>query len=156
MARRLRALKARARRAGIPAIYINDNFGKWRSDFRTLVAHCVKDNVPGRDVARLLKPTRDDYFVLKPKHSAFYLTTLDLLLTSLGVRTVILTGIAGNNCVLFSANDAYMRDLKLVVPADCVASNTHEENAYALKQMQTVLKADVRPSIELTFASSRG
>src|SRR5205085_2922207 len=118
MARRLRALKARARRAGVPAIYINDNFGKWRSDFRTLVAHCVKDNVPGRAVARLLKPGRDDYFVLKPKHSAFYRTTLDLLLASLKVRTVILTGIAGNNCVLFSANDAYMRDLKLVVPAD--------------------------------------
>ena len=156
MARRLRALKARARRAGIPGIYINDNFGKWRSDFRTLVAHCVKDNVPGRDVARLLKPTRDDYFVLKPKHSAFYRTTLDLLLASLKVRTVILTGIAGNNCVLFSANDAYMRDLKLVVPADCIASNTPEENEYALKQMRTVLKADVRPSTELTFGSTRG
>jgi nicotinamidase-related amidase len=151
MARRLRALKARARRAGIPAIYINDNFGKWRSDFRTLVAHCVRDNVPGRPVARLLKPKRDDYFVLKPKHSAFYLTTLDLLLSSLNIRTVVLTGIAGNNCVLFSANDAYMRDLRLVVPADCIVSNTAEENAYALKQMRTVLKADVRLSRELTF-----
>jgi nicotinamidase-related amidase len=153
MARRLRALKQRARRAGVPAIYINDNFGKWRSDFRTLVAHCISDNVPGRPVARLLKPGREDYFVLKPKHSAFYLTTLDLLLRSLDVRTVILTGIAGNNCVLFSANDAYMRDLKLVVPADCIVSNTAEENEYALKQMHTVLKADVRPSRELKFAS---
>ena len=151
MARRLRALKSRARRAGIPAIYINDNFGKWRSDFRTLVAHCVKDNVPGRAVARLLKPRRDDYFVLKPKHSAFYRTTLDLLLNSLKVRTVILTGIAGNNCVLFSANDAYMRDLHLVVPADCIVSNTVEENEYALRQMRTVLKADVRPSTKLRF-----
>lgn len=153
MARRLRALKARARKAGIPAIYINDNFGQWRSDFRTLVAHCVRDRVPGRDVARLLKPMRDDYFVLKPKHSAFYLTSLDLLLGSLAVRTVILTGIAGNNCVLFSANDAYMRDLKLVVPADCIVSNTPQENEYALKQMRTVLKADVRPSTALTFAA---
>lgn len=156
MARRLRTLKARARRSGIPAIYINDNFGKWRSDFRTLVAHCVKDNVPGREVARLLKPKRDDYFVLKPKHSAFYLTTLDLLLESLKVRTVILTGIAGNNCVLFSANDAYMRDFKLVVPADCIASNTADESEYALKQMRTVLKADVRPSTALDFARKRG
>jgi nicotinamidase-related amidase len=151
MARRVRALKARARRAEIPAIYINDNFGKWRSDFRTLVAHCVRDNVPGRPVAKLLKPKHDDYFVLKPKHSAFYLTSLDLLLRSLDVRTVILTGIAGNNCVLFSANDAYMRDLRLVVPPDCIVSNTAEENEYALKQMQTILKADVRPSAELTF-----
>src|SRR3954471_2438320 len=152
MARRLRALKARARRAGIPAIYINDNFGKWRSDFRTLVAHCVKDNVPGRDVARLLKPKRDDYFVLKPKHSAFYQTTLDVLLENLRVRTVVLAGIAGNNCVLFSANDAYMRDFRVVVPSDCIVSNTAEENEYALKQMKTVLKADVRPSRQLAFA----
>ena len=147
MARRLRALKARARRVGVPAIYINDNFGKWRSDFRTLVAHCVKDNVPGRPVAKLLKPMRDDYFVLKPKHSAFYLTTLDLLLRSLSVRTVILTGIAGNNCVLFSANDAYMRDLRLVVPSDCIVSNTPEENEYALKQMQQVLNLKNRISL---------
>jgi nicotinamidase-related amidase len=154
MARRIRALKARAKRAGVPAIYINDNFGKWRSDFRTLVAHCIMDNVPGRNVARLLKPTRDDYFVLKPKHSAFYLTTLDLLLSRLKVRTVILTGIAGNNCVLFSANDAYMRDLTLVVPADCIVSNSTEENEYALNQMRTVLKADLRLSTELVFARS--
>jgi nicotinamidase-related amidase len=152
MARRLRALKARARRAGVPALYINDNFGKWRSDFRTLVAHCVEDDVPGRDVARLLKPKRDDYFVLKPKHSAFYQTTLALLLDNLRVRTVVLAGIAGNNCVLFSANDAYMRDFRVVVPSDCIVSNTAEENEYALRQMKTVLKADVRPSRELAFA----
>jgi nicotinamidase-related amidase len=149
MARRLKALKQRARAAGLPTIYINDNFGKWRSDFRTLVEHCVNDAVPGRDVARLLKPDEEDYFVLKPKQSAFYGTTLETLLRSLGTTTVILTGIAGDNCVLFSANDAYMRDLKLFIPADCVASNTEEENRSALKLMQKVVKADIRPSTEL-------
>jgi nicotinamidase-related amidase len=149
MARRLKALKQRARAAGLPTIYINDNFGKWRSDFRTLVEHCVNDAVPGRDVARLLKPDEEDYFVLKPKQSAFYGTTLETLLRSLGTTTVILTGIAGDNCVLFSANDAYMRDLKLFIPSDCVASNTEEENRSALKLMQKVVKADIRPSTEL-------
>ena len=149
MARRLKALKQRARAAGLPTIYINDNFGKWRSDFRTLVEHCVNDAVPGREVARLLKPDEEDYFVLKPKQSAFYGTTLETLLRSLGTTTVILTGIAGDNCVLFSANDAYMRDLKLFIPSDCVASNTEEENRSALKLMQKVVKADIRPSIEL-------
>ena len=152
MAKRLRALKARARAAGLPTIYINDNFGKWRSDFRTLVAHCVNDAVPGRDVARLLAPDDDDYFVLKPKQSAFYGTTLDTLLRSLGTTTVILTGIAGDNCVLFSANDAYMRDLKLFIPADCVASNTLEENEHALRLMQKVVKADIRPAGDLDLA----
>ena len=149
MARRLQALKRRARAAGMPTIYINDNFGKWRSDFRMLVEHCVNDPVPGREVARLLKPDEEDYFVLKPKQSAFYGTTLDTLLRDLGTTTVILTGVAGDNCVLFSANDAYMRDLKLFIPSDCVASNSEEENRSALKLMQKVIKADIRPSTEL-------
>ena len=149
MARRLRALKARARAAGVPTIYINDNFGKWRSDFRMLVEHCVNDPVPGRDVARLLKPDEEDYFVLKPKQSAFYGTTLDTLLRDLQTTTVVLTGIAGDNCVLFSANDAYMRDLRLLIPSDCVASESEAENHYALKLMQKVVKADITPSTGL-------
>ena len=106
MAARLLALKQRARTAGIPAIYINDNFGRWQSDFRKVVEHCLEDDVPGREVARILQPADDDYFVLKPKHSAFFETTLHTLLTYLGARTLILTGMAGNICILFSANDA--------------------------------------------------
>ena len=155
MAERLCALKQRARGAGIPCIYINDNFGKWRSDFRTLVHHCVNDDVPGREVARVLQPDAEDYFVLKPKHSAFHATTLDTLLKSLETETVVLTGIAGNICVLFSANDAYMRELRVIVPSDCTVSNTPEENEYALRQMQTVLKADIRPSVELNLERLR-
>ena len=149
MARRLRQLKHRARAAGIPTIYINDNFGKWRSDFRSLVEHCIHDDVPGREVARLLQPDEHDYFVLKPKQSAFFGTTLDTLLRSLGTTTVILTGVAGDNCVLFSANDAYMRDLRLFIPADCVASETNEQNDYALQLMARVCKADITPSSDL-------
>jgi nicotinamidase-related amidase len=60
-----------------------------------------------------------------------------------------MTGIASNICVLFTANDAYMRDLKLIVPRDCVAANTQEDNEHALRQMAEVLKADVRPSSEI-------
>jgi nicotinamidase-related amidase len=146
MARRLAALKARAKRAQIPCIYINDNFGQWRSDFHRLVEHCVHEEVPGREVASMLQPDDDDYFVLKPKHSAFFGTTLDILLEYLGTEIVILTGIAGNICVLFSANDAYMRDLRLFVPRDCTVSNTPAENRSALKQMKTIMKADIRPS----------
>ena len=149
MARRLHELKRRCRAAGIPTLYINDNFGKWRSDFRSLVRHCIDDPVPGREVARLLKPDDEDYFVLKPKNSAFFGTTLDTLLTNLGTTTVILTGIAGDNCVLFSANDAYLRDYRLLIPCDCVASNSREENDAALRLMEKVVKADVTPSIDL-------
>ena len=146
MARRLARLKARARAAGIPAIYVNDNFGRWRSDFRVVVEHCLTSGVRGQEVARLLRPHDDDYFVLKPKHSAFYATTLDTLLSYLGAKTLIITGVAANICILFTANDAYMRDYELMVPSDCVASNTAADNRYALGQIATVLKADTRPS----------
>ena len=151
-ARNVANLKQLAKKAGIPAIYVNDNFGKWQSDFKKIVAHCLEDNVRGEPLATLLRPEDDDYFVLKPKHSGFYSTTLDLLLKHLGAQNLILTGIAGNNCVLFTANDAYMRDFKLFVPSDCVVSETVEENEYALKQMEKVLKANINESkkLELT------
>jgi nicotinamidase-related amidase len=149
MSRRIAALKRRARAAGIPAIYVNDNFGRWQSDFNKVVQHCLEDGVRGEEMARTLQPEENDYFVLKPKHSAFYATTLDTLLRYLGARRLIFTGVAGNICILFSANDAYMRDFELYVPADCTASNTEEENRYAIEQMRAVLKADVTPSDEL-------
>ena len=155
MATRLATLKRRAAEAGIPAIYINDNFGQWRSDFRKTVAHCTSRRSPGRRVSLRLKPTARDYFVLKPRHSGFFDTTLDTLLGALGIRRVILTGIAGNICVLFTANDAYMRELKLYTPPDCVVSNTAEDNDHALRQMQLVMKADVTPSDRLVFRRRR-
>ena len=149
MARRLAALKRRAKQAGIPSIYVNDNYGRWQSDFTRLVEHVRGDGTRGKPVADLLLPDADDYFVLKPKHSGFFSTTLDTLLDYLGARTLILTGIAGNICVLFTANDAYMRDFHLVVPADCVASADPGDNEYALRQMRDWLKADITPSTEL-------
>ena len=142
-------LKNRAKANGIPSIYVNDNFGKWQSDFKKIVDHCRENGVRGKPFAELLLPEDDDYFVLKPKHSGFYSTSLALLLEHLGADKLILTGIAGNNCVLFTANDAYMRDFKLFVPSDCVVSETQQENEYALKQMEEVLKADITPSSEL-------
>ena len=156
-AKNIARLKERARRSGVPVIYANDNFGRWRSDFNKIVEHCLRDQVRGEPIAELLKPDDDDYFVLKPKHSGFFSTTLDLLLEYLGARTLILTGIAGNNCVLFTANDAYMRDYRLLIPADCTASIKQIDNENALRQMQEVLKADIRSSAEITFGgASRG
>jgi nicotinamidase-related amidase len=145
-ARKIAALKKRAKKAGIPVIYVNDNFGKWRSDFKTIVEHCIKAGVTGSPVAKLLKPAKTDYFVLKPKHSAFFDTSLDILLKYLEAKTLILTGFAGNICVLFTANDAYMRDFNIIVPSDCCASNEVLDNEYTLKQIEWLLKADVRPS----------
>ena len=150
-AKRMAAFKKRCHTAGIPAIYVNDNFGKWQSDFKKLVAHCLNDNTRGREIVELLKPERDDYFVLKPKHSGFYSTTLDLLLKHLGAETLILAGFTADICILFTANDAYMRDYRLMIPADCVAAQDETENKRALKFMQRVLKADIRGSQEIDF-----
>jgi nicotinamidase-related amidase len=149
MAPRLVALVKRARRAAIPVIYINDNFGKWRSDFRTQFTHCQSDDVPGGFLAEMLAPQPEDYFVLKPKHSGFFSSALDILLKYLGTETVILAGISGDRCVLFTANDAFLRDYRLFVPKDCVISNDGKHNRGALNLMQRVLKADIRESSRL-------
>lgn len=140
------ALKDQAKALKIPVIYVNDNFGRWQSNFRELIDHCLHDGVRGEPVARLLLPDADDYFILKPKHSGFYQTTLEILLTHLEAKTLILAGFAGDFCVLFTANDAYMRDYKLIVPCDCVASESDEYNQQALDLMARVLKAQVQNS----------
>jgi nicotinamidase-related amidase len=154
--RNIAKLKERTQAAGIPSVYVNDNFGRWQSDFKKIVAHCRREHSRGKEFVEMLLPEDDDYFVLKPKHSGFYSTTLSLLLTHLGAENLILTGIAGNNCVLFTANDAYMRDFKLFIPADCVVSNTEEENKHALKQMETVLKADTTIAADLDLQKISG
>lgn len=148
-AKKIASLKSRARLVGIPTIYVNDNFGKWRSDFKQVVAHVIDDQTRGRPIAELLRPEAEDYFVLKPKHSGFYFTSLDLLLRHLGSETLIVAGWAGDICILFTASDAHMRDYDLVIPGDCVASQYPEENDRVLKLMQRVQEADIRPSTEL-------
>lgn len=148
-------LRQRAKQAGVPVIYCNDNFGKWRSDFRAQLEHVLKDGVRGRPIAELLAPDEDDYFVLKPKHSGFHSTTLDVLLAHLGARTLILTGIAGNFCVLFTAHDAYMRDFQLLVPRDCTASEEEADNRHALEHMAKACKADTGPFTGIDFARLR-
>jgi nicotinamidase-related amidase len=154
MAAPLARLKRRATAAGVPTIYINDNFGQWRSDFRRTVAHCTARSSPGHRVSTRLRPTTRDYFVLKPEPSGFFDTTLYTLLETLGIRRVILTGMAGNICVLFTANDAYMRDYKILAPADCIVSNTAADNDHTLRQIKTVLKGNVAVSTRLRFHSN--
>jgi nicotinamidase-related amidase len=155
LANRIAALKKRARAAGIPVIYVNDNFGKWQSDFQKQVQHCLNDGVPGQILAEKLKPDADDYFVLKPKHSGFFSTTLDTVLRYLGAHTLILTGLASDRCVLFTANDAFLREFRVVVPSDCVMSNDARQNQQALKLMARVLEADIRPSPRLKLSALR-
>jgi nicotinamidase-related amidase len=152
-AERLASLKRRARAAGVPVVYANDNFGRWRSDLTAVVERCSKPDCKGRPLVERLRPDDEDYFVLKPKHSGFFSTTLDTLLRYLGVRVLVIGGFAADICVLFTANDAYMRDLKIVVPVDGVASNEPEDRDAALAVMRRVLKASTPRADEIDFAT---
>lgn len=143
-AKHIAALKRRAKALGIPIVYINDNFGRWQSDFTKLVRHCLDDGVRGESTVRLLMPEEDDYFVLKPKHSGFFATSLHILLKYLGTQTVILTGFASNICILYTANDAYMHDFQIYVPSDCTAAERPQLHRHALEHMQRFLYADTR------------
>jgi nicotinamidase-related amidase len=154
-ARAVAELRRRAKAAAVPVIYCNDNFGRWRSDFRALLGHVRDGGARGRPIAEMLAPDEEDYFVLKPKHSAFHSTTLDVLLSHLGASTLILTGVAGNFCVLFTAQDAYMRDFRLVVPRDCLASVDEHDNRHALEHMAKTCKAETGPSAGIDFARLR-
>lgn len=142
-------LKQQAKALDIPVIYANDNFGRWRSDFNEVLQHCLNDGVRGQPLAERLRPEPSDYSVLKPKNSAFFATTLETLLTYLDVKSLILTGISTDACVLFTANDAYVRDYKLYVPSDCVVAALPTYTHDALAYMKRVLKADTTPSAGL-------
>jgi nicotinamidase-related amidase len=154
MAKRIAVLKNRARAAGVPIIYVNDNFGHWRSDLKKQISHCLMDGVRGEPIARLLVPDQSDYFVLKPKLSGFFGTTLHTLLQHLGVKTLILTGMAADVCILFTAHDAHLRDYKIIVPSDCVASNTLQETKRALASMQKSAHAETPHSSRVDFKYS--
>lgn len=150
-AERLAELKAEARKANVPVVYANDNFGRWRSDLNAVVERCREPGCTGNELVERLRPEKDDYFVLKPKHSAFFSTTLDTLLRYLGTRTLVIGGFAADICVLFTANDAYMRDMRVVVPADGVASNRASDRDSALALMGRVLKADTPRAADIDF-----
>jgi nicotinamidase-related amidase len=151
-AQELAKLKQRAARAGVPCIYVNDNFGRWRSDFNAQVRHVLDEDTRGKPLVELLAPSDEDYFVLKVKHSGFYQTCLGLLLEHLGVRKLLLGGVATDACVHMTANDAYLRGFAVHVLRDGCAAQTSEDHTAALKQMERVLHAQTPRCQDLDFA----
>lgn len=149
VARRIAALKRRFRKAGAPVIYVNDNFGQWHADFRELVAVCSQDTCTGAPLARCLAPEPDDYYVLKPKQSAFHSTPLEVLLQYCGTQRVVVTGISTDVCVAATAIDAHMRDLAVHVPSDCVAAPTRARTVRALTMLQESIGASCAASRSL-------
>lgn len=121
----------------LPVIYCNDNFGQWKDSTEDIVRHVESSN--GRDIAKRIAPEDKEYFIIKPRHSAFYGTQLDILLRQLDVDKIVMTGVASDICILFSANDGYMREYELHVPQDCVAAETDKRNESALTVIHETL-----------------
>jgi nicotinamidase-related amidase len=145
-ARAIASLKRRLRADGVPAIYVNDNFGHWNSDFRALLARCRADGGAAATLVKRLAPHKDDLTVLKPRHSAFHQTPLELLLERIGVRRLIITGLAADLCVQFSAMDAFVRGYQLWVPEDCTAAESPQRKRAALEWMALALKCRTAPA----------
>jgi nicotinamidase-related amidase len=149
LGKNISALKKRCKDAGIPVIYVNDNRGKWRSDFSAVLSHCLRPDSPGCPMVSQLIPEASDYIVLKPKHSAFYATPLDTLFSYLKVETVILAGLITNACILCTTSELYVRDLDVYVPSDCVAAPMKRAHRDALELMKISFEADTTSSTKL-------
>lgn len=153
----LARLKQRARKAGVATIYVNDNFGQWRSDTRELLKHCLRPESPGSSFVQQVAPDEEDYLVLKPMHSAFYQTPLDALLRFLGASSIVLCGVATNSCIVCTAHDAQMRSLQLTVASDCCAARTVREHNRALEHIEDMAGGRVVTSASVRFnARQRG
>lgn len=140
-------LRERLAREKVAVIYANDNYGLWQSDFHSLVTECLAREDESGEIARLLAPRATDLTLLKPRHSAFYGSPLELLLKEMGTRELILAGLAADMCVQMTAADAFLRGFEGVwVPSDCTAAETADAKAASLKYMRDVLKCDVRSS----------
>ena len=150
------ALKARCVKAGVPVVYANDNRGRWRSDFPALVALSLACGNDGGWITQTLRPSEDDYFVLKPKHSAFFGTPMDMLLEYLHAHRVILTGVASDQCILCTAMECRMRDLDVVVPRDCVASQSQARNNAVLLQFDEALQLSTTSGPRLRLVNTPG
>lgn len=140
-------LKARARAAQVPVLYVNDNFGDWRSEKEVLMGRCLE--AKGGQFVRPLLPDSEDYFVLKPMHSAFYMTPLEVLLLHLQVETLILTGLTSVSCITVTAHDANMRGFDIYIPPDCSCARNAEEHRQALAQLEAMAGADLTKSTAL-------
>jgi nicotinamidase-related amidase len=151
VARAIVKLRERAHKAGVPVIYVNDNFAKWHDTFQTTIETIETASDEGREIVSMLRPANDDYYVLKPDRSGFYETPLEVLLDDLDVSEVVITGVTTDICILFTAHDAHMRDLAVGVPRDCTTALTNSHKKQALDLLERVADADTRPSDKIRF-----
>jgi nicotinamidase-related amidase len=145
-------LRDAADAAKMPVIYVNDNFGEWHSEQSKLVARAHEAGGTAAFAADRIAPREGDFFIIKPQFSGFYATNLPVLLPKLGVSRLILTGIAADVCVLFTAGDAHMRDYDLWVPEDAVAAEAPERKRWALETIRSAMGGEIAATHALRLA----
>lgn len=144
-ARATAGLKQQLTAGGVTTIYANDNYGVWQSDFHSLVSTCLGMEGPPGEIARLIYPQAGDLTILKPRHSAFYASPLELLLAEMHTRELVICGLATDMCVQLTAGDAFLREFTVWVPSNCTAAESSAAKAASLEFMATVLKCDTHP-----------
>jgi nicotinamidase-related amidase len=138
----LRALVQRAREHDdVDVIYVNDNYEDYAATSRDLVERALQGARP--DLVEPIAPPRELDFLVKVRHSVFYATPLDHLLRRRGIDRLLLTGQVTEQCVLYSALDAYVRHYRIAVVRDCVAHIDAMLGAAALQMMERNMRADV-------------
>ncbi len=143
------ALVDRARAEGVLTIYVNDNYGNWNSDRDELLRTALAGRAP--ELVEPIAPRPDDLFVVKARHSIFYGTPLEYLLAQEEVDRVVLVGQVTEQCIVYSALDAYIRRLQVCVPRDAVA-HIHPHLADAsLEMMELNMSAETCPGAEVTL-----
>lgn len=154
-ARKIADLKTRANEASIPVIFLNDNYGKWKNDFSATL-RSAESSEKGKEIASILIPDDRDYHILKPQRSGFFATPLDVLLGTLDISRLIVTGLTTDICILFTAHDAYMRGYSVAVPSDCSAAVDRKDHENALRLLLRIADTDIRGSgsIDLSKTSS--
>jgi nicotinamidase-related amidase len=152
---RLKRLRAKAHALQMPVIYVNDNYGLWQGEKEEIIRHCTRPNARGRKVSEALRPTRKDYVIFKARHSGFYATMLLPLLEYLGTERLLLSGIATNLCVLFTAHDAHMHRYELTILSDCCAAESDFDHDVSLQQLRDFCGSDIRTSQEVLSSLRR-
>jgi nicotinamidase-related amidase len=147
---KMAALLKKAKDQDVEIIYVNDNFGAWNSSREELVEAVLDSD--GKDLVEPIKPEKDNAFVVKLRHSIFFETPLSYLLAENDIKRVVLIGQATEQCILYSALDAYIRHFEVAVPRDAVA-HIHEHLAEAaLELMELNMDAEIDDADSIRLA----
>lgn len=144
-------LRDRSRRSGSPVVYVNDTRDQWESDQSAFIARCLEASPAAAKLVTKILPEPEDFFMFKPRHSAFYATPLEPLLERLGSGTLVLTGVTSHQCVLFTAIDAHVRGFEVIVPRDGIAAASRVETGHALFVLEHSVGARVVNSRSIRF-----